>query len=122
MTKKNENSRQVSLEVPFYITTNLLPQFRHAQSILTRLKCFDTATLPVRQAGVAAHLQRHAMEHLHWMATIINANRDCIDSKELFYESGTSRQVSVVDLARRDELALMRRGQVPLVMMLTCIG
>ena len=98
------------LNVPFYITTNLLPQFRHASSVLTRLRCFNTKTLPSKQPGVAAHLKKHAMEHLHWMALLINENIDIINKDELFYESGTAQELSYVDKIRKDEMALMRTG------------
>ena len=80
----------------------MLPQFRHANSVMTRLDTYDTVTLPnwLLRPGVAAHVQTHAMEHVHWMARLIDDNRGLIKSDELFYEKGTERRRTAVDVAR----------------------
>ena len=79
---------------------------------MTRLKCFDTVTLPNRRPGVAAHMQEHAMEHLHWMADFINDHRDSVDPKELFYEGGATHNVCTLKIARDREMDLLRQGRL----------
>ena len=109
VTRKNENSRLISLDIPFYITTNAMPQFRHASSVMTRLATFNTVTLPkwlMKTWSVANYFVEHAMEHAHWMALEIDNNRHLIPSGELFYEGGTERRRTSVDVAR--EKARMR--------------
>ena len=110
VTKKNENSRVISLEIPFYITTNMLPQFRHANSVMTRLDTYDTVTLPstLRRTGVAAFFQENAFEHVHWMALFIEQHRHLINPDELFYEQGTARRITVVDAAREEKKGRLR--------------
>ena len=114
VTRKNENSRNISLNIPFYITTNQLPNFRHARSVMTRLKQFDTRTLPssMMEIGVASYFEKNAMLHLHWIAKMIDQHRHLITPGELFYEAGTHREDTVLDEARRDELAIMRQFRI----------
>ena len=58
ISRKNENSVNISLDCPIYITTNLLPQFQHAASVMTRLAVYQTTSLPkwLRKHGVNVHI------------------------------------------------------------------
>ena len=76
---------------------------------MTRLATFNTVTLPswlMKTWSVANYFVEHAMEHAHWMTIEINNNRHLIPSGELFYEAGTERRRTTVDVAR--EKARMR--------------
>ena len=79
VTRKNENSRNIILDIPFYLTTNMLPRFRHEGSVMTRLKKFDTVSLPssIMEVGVAGYFE-NALMHLHWKGTQIDLHRDLI--------------------------------------------
>ena len=110
ITRKNENSRNLSLDIPFYITTNMLPQFQHAKSVMTRLASFDTTTLPswLMRHGVAKYFLDTAMEHLHWMAMYIDENVHLVNSEELFYEQGTEKALTPLDIAREEKKQRLR--------------
>ena len=110
VTRKNENSRNIVLDIPFYITTNLLPRFRHEGSVMTRLKKFDTVSLPssMMEIGVAGYFEKNAMMHLHWIGKQIDLHRALIPVDELFYEAGHHTEVSEVDQARKKELRRLR--------------
>ena len=115
VTRKNENSRLISLDIPFYITTNLIPQFRHANSVMTRLATYNTTTLPNwlrKDWSVANYFVEHAMEHAHWMALQIDNNRHLIPSGELFYEAGTERRRTSVDVARESSRMRLRTSRL----------
>ena len=79
---------------------------------MTRLKVFETKTLPpaLKRDNVAAFFKANAMEHLHWMAVQINTNKDLVERAELFYEHRAVKVESCVETARRKELALLRTG------------
>ena len=77
VTRKNENSRNIVLNIPFYITTNMLPRFRHEGSVMTRLKKFDTDSLPSSMMEIG-YFEKDAMMHLHWIGTQIDQHRNLI--------------------------------------------
>ena len=52
---------------------------------MTRLAVYQTTSLPkwLRKHGVNVHFEQNAMEHLHWIAREIDANRNLIEPAEL---------------------------------------
>ena len=75
---------------------------------MTRVEKFDTKSLPSRQPNVGAHFRKHAMEHLHWIAMEIEANRHMIKPTELFYESSAMEEPTRLVLARENEMRKIR--------------
>ena len=106
--KKNVDQLKITVDCPIYVTTNLLPHFRHAASIMTRLDRFDTKSLSVRTPGVGAHFRSHAMEHLHWIALQIDMNRHMIKAQELFYELNVDEEPSRLERARQEEITKIK--------------
>ena len=114
-------SSSISLHCPIYITANLLPQFQHA----TRLAVYQTTSLPnwLPKHGVNIRFEQNAMEHLHWIARKIDANRNLIEPTKLFYEGGTHKRLSSVEVARvtrRDRLRSKR--QAPVTLGIPCVA
>ena len=55
------------------------------------------------------------MEHVHWMMTFIEENRSLIDPDELFYEQGTERPKSILELAKEKTIARLRNRRADIV-------
>ena len=84
---KSKEQRIVSNKVPFYITTNNLPDFgEEEENVKRRLAIFKTKSLPKTEPGVDQWLENNAMECIAWMAKEINRSRHLIEKNELFYE------------------------------------
>ena len=84
---KSKEQRLLNNNVPFYITTNNLPDFGiEAENVNRRLAIFETRSLPRTEPGVNDWLKNNAMECIAWMASEINRNRHLIEKEELFYE------------------------------------
>ena len=81
---------------------------------MTRLASFDTVTLPnwLMKQGVAAFFFENAMEHLHWMASFINDNRHLVKDDELFYEGGTEKPRTSVDVAKEAKKLRLRNSRL----------
>ena len=77
---------------------------------MTRLDAYDTVTLPawLLRTGVASFFQEHAMEHLHWMAMFITEHRHLVKKDELFYERGTARKQTTIDVVRENKRLRLR--------------
>ena len=77
---------------------------------MTRIETFETKTLPptLKKPGVAEIFQQNAFEHVHWMVKFINDNRHLIDPEELFYEKGTERVKTAVDVAIEQKTRRLR--------------
>ena len=55
ITRKFENSEVINVNCPIYITTNLMPQFKHKASIDCRIEVFNTKEIP-DNLKVSTHL------------------------------------------------------------------
>ena len=108
VVRKNKDQCRLRMECPIYLTTNLLPHFRHPESIMCRLARYNTKSLPVRRPRVGPHFRTHAMEHLHWIASQIDEHRDRIPPEELYYETLSEEPLSQLQQARETEIALLR--------------
>ena len=84
---------------------------------MTRIETFHTKTLPpnLKKGGVAAEFERDAIEHVHWMMTFIEENRSLIDPEELFYEQGTERPKTTLELAKEATIARLRNRRSTIV-------
>ena len=82
---------------PYYITTNLVPDFgREDENVKRRIAVFTTTSLPKTLAGVDRWIFDHAMDCVVWMAEEITANHGMIDADELWYE-GNSLPANIID-------------------------
>lgn len=82
---------------PYYITTNLVPDFgREDENVKRRIAVFTTTSLPKTLAGVDRWIFDHALDCVVWMAEEITANHGMIDADELWYE-GNSLPANIID-------------------------
>ena len=123
---KSKEQRVLCNKVPFYITTNNVPDFGEEDAnVKRRLAIFETRSLPSTEPDIDEWLKNNAMECIAWMAGQINRHRDLIEPNELFYEKEPRLQASLPEtrkttLSRIKEVSLLEKEEEMLVQREPC--
>lgn len=90
--------RTVMNNSPFYITTNVVPDFGDEnENVKRRIAIFNTTTLPVTIKDADKWIYEHAMDCLVWVANQICEHRQHIDTDELWYKPTNGNQDMTVE-------------------------
>ena len=106
MTKavKHQTGTCVMNNSPFYITTNILPEFgSEEENVNRRTECFETKSPESPVPGVDIWLRWNAMHSIAWIANEISQHRSMIDENELWYETLQAEDPNEIDFAQKEE-------------------
>ena len=111
--RKHTSAKLVENKSPFYITTNILPNFgAEDENVQRRIYCFETVSLSMPILGAGKWMRENSMECIAWMANELNNNSNLIEEEERWYESLPSEQDQRPDFANGKKESLFDINQV----------